>query len=373
MNNTFAASLKRFAYAVDYLDEESYLDTRDIILDYSRKVLEINFTRQLIQVDSDGEAALMPYGLSMEGKFISAKIRNEDGSAKTHAAYSFINACPLWIVSGDKRKPVLNQTSKFVDLWNDAKSLPLYRYPTGEKRDVDIKTSILIPLKQMGSPFGVLNFETTERLEITDIAKSELKMIGDAVSMLYISMINNRKNKARTGKAINELNNALLQPLPKLTKPSVFLASSMRAETDVLDIVRKVLKEKFIDRVNPVDWKDMDDPGNINSQLLDVLGKCRYGICYLSEPVPDEQNKKKKYRDNANVIFEAGMLHGRTEFGQKYPASWIPIREFNSEDTPFDLSTERRIDVERDARGKIKNIEKFETKLESRINKLLSG
>lgn len=366
---TFAGQLKNFAYAVDIIDEESYQDIRDLILDYTRRVLDIDFTRQLVMSEVDGEQALMPYGLSTEGKYVSIRMRNDGGELKTQAAYCLAHDCPLWIVSGDPEQPYLSETTVFNDLWKHAKDIPPYRYPAGEKRDVPIKTSILIPLRLHGLVNGVLNFETQEYLEITRMAKSELKQIAQAISIMYGNMKNHRKSVNHTSRAIAELNNALQQPLPKLTKPRLFLASSQRANADVIDVIKEVLNEHYTDRLSLVYWKDMAQPGNINAQLLDVLGKCRYGICYLSEPAETAGT----YLDNPNVIFEAGMLHGRSEIGHKFPASWIPVREKTSNVPPFDLTSERLVIIERNEEGNIADVDAIKALLIKRFEVLLAN
>ena len=62
-----------------------------------------------------------------------------------------------------------------------------------------------------------------------------------------------------------------------------------------------------------------------------------------------------RYDDNANVVFEAGMLHARTlvssdtEGGE--PAGWIPVREKASPDPPFDFAAERILVVPRTRGG----------------------
>nr|CAA6824597.1 MAG: Unknown protein [uncultured Thiotrichaceae bacterium] len=368
MHSTFAGQLKNFAYAVDIIDEESYQDIRDLILDYSRRVLDIDFTRQLVLSEVDGEQALMPYGPSIEGKYISISMRNNDGQLKTQAAYSLANDCPLWIISDDPEHLHLSEANAFKDLWKGATDIPTYRYPSGEKRDVPIKTSILIPLRLHGQVTGVLNFETQEHLEITKMAKAELKLIAEAISLMYGNMKNHRQSVNHTAKAIAELNNTLQHPLPKLTKPRLFLASSQRANGDVVEVIKAVLDEHFSDHLTLVYWKDMAQPGNINTQLLEVLGKCRYGICYLSEPIEDSN----LYIDNPNVIFEAGMLHGRSEIGHKFPASWVPVREKTSNIPPFDLTSERMVVIERDEAGEIDNVDELKALLIKRFEMLLA-
>jgi hypothetical protein len=110
----------------------------------------------------------------------------------------------------------------------------------------------------------------------------------------------------------------------------------IEAESDVSNATNKVFLEKeYLEKFNQIYWKDIHRLGNINMKLLNELGTCRYGVCYLSEKIPDTQ--PTLYQDNPNVVFVAGMLHGRSDANSPVPASWIPIHEMNSTDAPFDL------------------------------------
>ncbi|MCG8047450.1 MAG: hypothetical protein N0C89_02265 [Candidatus Thiodiazotropha endolucinida] len=102
-------------------------------------------------------------------------------------------------------------------------------------------------------------------------------------------------------------------------------------------------------------------------QLLNELGTCRYGVCYLSERIPDAQ--PALYQDNPNVVFEAGMLHGRSDANSPPPASWIPIREKNSTDAPFDFASERMIIVPRQ-NGRLQ-VSQFKTMFRNRLDALI--
>ena len=305
--------------------KRSYLGVKDLILDYTKKVLQIDFTRQLIEVD---------YKDYVEG----------------HQGDGHLGNC-----------------SHYLDLWHNATEIPPYRYPSGERENIAIRTSILIPLREKDQAFGVINFETQEHIAITPEAKFELKNIAQAIAILYQRYLNFEENFNRTREAFSELNNLLIIPSPKLTKPKIFLASSTRANADVIDILMNVLKD-YQDRLDVVYGKDMHQPGNINSQLLKELGQCRYGICYMSEPTDDPH----VYQDNLNVIFEAGMLHGRSDFHLEFPASWIPIREEKSDKIPFDFASERMMIVVRDEDGSL-DVERFKQNLCNRLDALLFG
>lgn len=103
--------------------------------------------------------------------------------------------------------------------------------------------------------------------------------------------------------------------------------------------------------------------------MLNGLGKCRYGICYLSELIDDTDT----YRDNPNVIFKSGILHGCSEIGQQILASWIPVREKISDIPSFDLTSERTAVVDRDNKREIADIEHLKQLIIKRVDSLLPG
>ena len=109
----------------------------------------------------------------------------------------------------------------------------------------------------------------------------------------------------------------------------------------------------------------MDRPGNIILQLLRAIGRCRYGICYFSEPGEDGQ-----FFDNLNVIFEAGMFHGKLSTLGGSSSTWIPIRETESPRIFFDLDQERILKVDRKPDGKLDE-DAFTKKLSTRIEAML--
>jgi hypothetical protein len=111
----------------------------------------------------------------------------------------------------------------------------------------------------------------------------------------------------------------------------------------------------------------MQSPGNINLQLADEIRRAQYGICYLSEEDADE---KGTFRDNPNVLVEAGMLHMVTQATTAAGTGWIPIREANSARMPFDLESQRMVIVERSPDG-ILDEERFRTDLSAKLSALL--
>ena len=102
--------------------------------------------------------------------------------------------------------------------------------------------------------------------------------------------------------------------------------------------------------------------------MLDDISESRFGLCYFSEPA--DEGERSAFRDNPNVIFEAGMLHSPTNAPTDRPTGWIPIREADSAAMPFDFAHERTVIVPRDDEGSLDG-ERFEEELERRIKGVL--
>lgn len=365
MSSSFGEQLIQFAYAVDYIDATSFNRIRQLVDNYTRNTLNITVTRFMVTSRIGNEIGLIPHKHATMGKYSTMPVRDSRGRVASQTAFAFLYNKRLWIISANPSEPLLPKCRSYRDLWSKSKGIPKYIKPTNDP----IKTSIIIPLKdENGNVFGVFNFETVERLDITKAAKQELTIIADAMAIAYrIHSITKARNLF-TGNAIDELNKILQHPLPKLTKPNIFLASSTNAESDVISTIKKVFLEKeYLDKFNQIYWKDIHRPGNINMQLLNELGTCRYGVCYLSERIPDVQ--PALYQDNPNVVFEAGMLHGRSDANSSTPASWIPIREKNSTDAPFDFASERMIIVPRQ-NGRLQ-VSQFKTMFRNRLDALI--
>lgn len=373
MNQSFGDRLLQFANSVDILEEQTYNKICKVIENYTEKTLEIKNVQIMVEAKiGENEVALKQYELQPTPNEVIIKIRDKGGEYAGQTSCAFDQKSPLWIVSKNDKTSLI-KSDDYQDLWSEVKEIPKY-YNIGT--DDPIKTSIIIPLRLQRSRelvFGVINFETEEYLEITEQAKCELSKIAETVSILLQLQWSRGSQKNNTITVIDMLEKSLQEEsIPKLTKPRIFLASSEKAQIDVIGVVRKVMSE-YSDKMDVVYWKDMDNPGNINKQLLEAISSSRYGICYFSEIMDESfQTDDIKYRDNSNVLFEAGMMHGKTDDVSDTPISWIPIREEMSLKAPFDFASERMIGVPRLPNG-VLNKEEFEEKFKNRIDSMLSS
>jgi hypothetical protein len=308
---------------------------------YLVMTLDIQNAKVMISDRIDGEVGLLRHSLKGLQSEIAIQLKLEDGSIYGQSALAFVKKKPLWIVSAEGEQN-LQSCESYTDLWSGIKKIPRFKSMGGTEQA--IKTRIIVPIKIRTTKriFGLFVVESPNHLHITKVATTELQILADALSIAIRSHKITDAQQRRTDEAIASLENVLRKPLPTLTKPNLFLAFGEEAEKDVTTLIVKILKTEFNDRVNLINWQDMDQPGNINQQLIEAIADCRYAVCYLSE-----KNASGEFKDNRNVIFEAGMFHGRKEETSAVPTRWLPVREKNSPNPPFDFAQERILLIER--------------------------
>jgi hypothetical protein len=260
----------------------------------------------------------------------------------------------------------LYEGDRYLDDWSGRTDVPPYEKPI----DRDLRTSIIVPMVRDEEALGVINLESDEYIESTEVARKELKLLAEAIAELYLARTATIHQTATTRDALTALG-ALLEAggLPRLTKPQIFIASSARADEQVVGKIREVA-DAFSDHLVPVFWSTSSSSGNITTELLKEISKSRFGLCYFSEPADGDTDPA--YRDNPNVIFEAGMLHSITNLPTELPTGWIPVREKGSPPSPFDFAQERTVEVPRGANGDL-NVELFVDALKKRLRMLASG
>ena len=360
---TFSQDLKQLALSMDGIYEGQLSRIARIIETYTEKTLNIQNTTVFLKTTVDGQIALGRHKLASLSAEITESIKDSRGVYRGQVFMGYDRKKPLWIVSKEGRRN-LRDSDSYKDLWSGIRKIPKYRPRKEEAETTDdpAKTSISIPLKRRrdGNVIGIINFRTSDYLEITDEAKDELSLIAETISFMFGLYRARNISSKHTDLAIEIIENRLQDPLPSLTKPMVFVASSSRADKEVVEAILENLKN-YTSRLDFVHWAKMEAPGNIIVQLLQIISKCRYGICYFSE-----KNEKDQFLDNPNVIFEAGMFHGRTSLLGGAASSWIAIREENSGDLFFDIDQERILWVKRKNDGSLDK-SAFEAALNRRI------
>ena len=366
--NTFANQLRHFARSVDIVDDSTFDSVRRLIYIYVRNELGAAYFELLREqpMERNSAAGLKMFWSSDEQDH-TWPMRGQDGAYTNLITLAFGEKQPLWVV--DRGKHVLKGAGELADEWSDNKGLESYE-PVA---DTDVRTLVVLPLRRKRL-LGACYFECGEYMRITDVAKKELQILAESIAILLELYEINRTQAAMTANAIADLSERLQSArFPKLTRPHFFYAFSSRAETSVKMVVAEVLKE-FDDRLDFTDWSNINESGNINAQIARDIARARFGICYFSEPSESKSEGMPAYIDNANVVFEAGMLHARTiaddPSSGREPTGWIPMREEDSPRAPFDFAAERILIVPRFRDGAL-NEDRLREMLRARINTLL--
>jgi len=367
MNLTFGDHLMQFVQAVDIVDN----DIKDSILEeievYLKDELGIKYFTLLVETLTETQT-----GTKVRGLRTTEWLRGGDPSVSTlfddqdnylgQAALAFDQNISLWIVSNSGMKE-LKSSEKYIDLWSGKSSEEIPKYLT--RTGFNILTSVIIPLisNELERSFGVINFESERYLKYSEPVRDELTKIARSISKLYERNIAYSKLRTDTKGAIRHLNKVRNNNvLSVVNQRKLFIASSGRADNEVIGLIREVLDQYDVEVVF---WKEMSETGVINKQILTEIRACRYGICYLSEIVGPQKasDSQFKYQDNPNVLIEAGMLYAKSQDFNNV----IPIREESSEKIPFDIAANRILVVPRIKDGKL-NQDSFKKSLSSSLD-----
>jgi hypothetical protein len=338
--DTFGTQLLHFARSVDIVSDSTMERARDLVAKYVDEwfgAKHFEFMRE--REYDDGNRLTVRWSSNTTVGRVPWPIRTEGGAYTNPMTMSFDTDQPLSLVA--EGKVPLMEATKCVDKWSNAE-VPVYR-PVS--RDPHVRTLVSVPVTYRRK-LGVYYFETTRYIHPTVVAKDEFLALAEALGILLELWYVYRGQSDATGKALEELRELLdIARYPKLAKPHIFLAYSSRADSDVVDVIKRVLGE-FADKLEYTDWRMSSEPGAINAQIKKSIAESPFGLCYLSERPTTRRAQARAFVDNPNVLFEAGMFHARSTTSES--ARWIAIREQASAAVPFDLADNRFVLVPRD-------------------------
>lgn len=365
--DSFGFDLRRFARAVDIVDDDVIHEVGTLVLDYGHRALTVEHMEIMREQMVGGEAGLGTlWNSDHAGPQHAWPVRDAEGVHTCQAAHTYDTGTPVWVVTPERT--ALDEAESYVDLWSDSSDLPAYHLPVD---GLTAKTSIILPLQVGSRRIGVLCMDSTEPVEITPAARRELQLSAEAVAILYWNYEATRKSRTSKKTALGELQQVLPET-PHLTKPHVFVASSSQADEAVDQAITAVLdSDEFRDQLTSNHWHENQQPGSLHEQLFEDIKRAKFGICYLSEPDgtdPDAEGEPTRYRDNPNVLFEAGMLHGLRRVG--HASGWVPVREEDGPPPPFDVAAENHIVVPRHEDGSLDR-PKFQEQLSSYVRQLI--
>jgi hypothetical protein len=348
MSTRFSQQLNHFARSIDIVDADTAGFVKDLLHQYMSKIGVHFYIVLLDGLTIDNGPGLGTFATghsfwSMDGIQLAIPVRRENQGHHSLTSYAYDLKKPLWVVekSGGTLKADEGTEPVLEDHWSGRTQLP----PFGDLGNLGTaRTLIAVPLSHAYRVFGVLSVQFNDQRLPTEATKQEFQNIAEAIAVV-ISLYQVRQAQiADTTIARNPLHDVLQdQSDSPFVKPRLFLAYSESADPEVLAEIRSAL-EPYHDAVEIEDWQRNFDPGEINKRLGEAITSCRYAICYFSEP---SESVETPYRDNLNVLVEAGMFYSLALCAAASCQGWIPVREETSPSPPFDLASVNTIRVKR--------------------------
>jgi hypothetical protein len=356
---TFADHLIHFAQSIDIVPEAVYFEVLQLIQDYLAEQLKAVF----FAVAVEKVVTLQPYLVGEWPRhriWWNKRVKNDQGIYKGQTSLAYALGKPLWIV-GANRAP-LNKATSWEDLLDNAPPADIPKYEQIEPSDA--RTSIILPLRLEDRHFGIVNIESSEYLVPSEAWQSELSKVVNAIAILHQLKMMNDLQTTSTLKAKDRLEH--VEYVPVVKKRLMFFASSARADDQVVGILNEVLSA-YTKHFDVVSWTDPAF-GNIHENIWERISTCMYGACYLSEPAAAGDHYR--FRDNPNVLFEAGMLFALLKARRSPLQGILLVRESNAPVIPFDLAAEFMALVPRTPEGQL-NVHSFRSQLNKHLSFLL--
>lgn len=368
MSRMFGHRIDEFVLSVDIMSEETLHELLQLVQRYLEQQLGVVYVAVLQEGVVDGRPGVTTLWSSDDHR----PAFSVDGATgyTSCSAFSYGENQPLWLV-GTTREP-LDPTATVTDMWSGLGELPAFR----SSSDRVVRTAVMHPMRRQGQPIGVLEFACADYVEPTPASLDEVTNLADTLARAYRMYDVTEAQRQNTERALGLLETSLTsESWTRLALPQIFVAypggSHLAGEDHddhqrVIGALRRVV-ESFTDKVNPVFWEDIDESGNITAQVIEHITGSEFGVCYFSE----RRSSNEVYADNANVLFEAGMMQALANSPGGLLRAWIPVREERAEPLPFDVAAERILLVDRDDDG-VFDEDAFSAGLRARLDALLA-
>jgi hypothetical protein len=348
MSSRFSQQLLRFARSVDIVDVSTAGYVKDLLQDYLTKI-KVDFHIVLLDgltIDNGpglGTFATANSFWSTRGIQLAIPVRKEDGGHHSLTAYAYDMKKPLWVVekSGGLLRAEEGAAPELEDQWSGVRRLP----PFGDLGNAgQARTLVAVPLSHAYRVFGVLSVQFNDHRPATEAATRDFQNLAEAIAVVISLYQVRQAQMADTAIARRPLRDVLQDGSDSpFIKPRLFLGYSERADPEVMKEIQNAL-EPYCDAIEIEDWQRNFDPGELNARLASAITSCRYAICYFSEP---SGRAEPPYCDNPNVLIEAGMFHSLSLCPTASCEGWVPLREEQSAEAPFDMRSVNTIRVKR--------------------------
>lgn len=367
MSRMFGDRINEFVLSVDIMSEETFFDLLNLVSSYLEQQLGVAYFAVLEEGRVDSRPGVTTRWSSADHR--PAFSVDREAGYTSCSAFTFGENEPIWLVSPERKS--LRQGSAVQNLWSDRQDMPGYR----PSSDHVVHTSVMHPMRRQGEAIGIIEFACSDHIEPTPASLDEVGRLADTIARAYRMFDITESQKENTDRALRLLEASLTaESWTRLALPQMFVAfpggshlEGVAAENHerVIESIRRVVK-RYSDKLNAIFWDDIDEAGNITEQVIENITSSEFGLCYFSE----HQSSNDTYADNANVLFEAGMMQALTSSPGALLRGWVPIREPNAEPLPFDVAAERILMVDRTESSALDEAA-FENALRRRMNSMV--
>jgi hypothetical protein len=233
-----------------------------------------------------------------------------------------------------------------------------------------VRALVSIPVTRRSITTSLIYFESDDVIHPSDAAKDELELVARAVARLYDLKVQNKETHSATSDELDVLDTASRVELDWEAVSSLFWAYPESGNDGVLAVLERTLQTAGAqDEFKLFDWKRNASGGRIPAEIEEQIRKAKYFVAYLSQPSSGADGPR--YVDNPNVLYEAGVFQGLANLPTRSGHPWMLIREKDSPEAPFDITTFNTLVVPRDDRGELLERD-FESEFKKRLDALLA-
>jgi len=357
--STFGHHLRSVVFASDSLTDNQYKKIIKLCGNYTES---LGFDRlDLLLVSKFNGMDAVQYEIESNNHGCMPFFLQDNGNPNGLCPLAVISERPIWIVAQDEGKSVYDNSSQLIDLWSGLNNIP---EPQGYEESAIVNTEVDIPIRIIRRTIGVASFRSRERITISEHLKTELIHVSDIINQAYLIHKEYLVRSNATSEAIDNISDMSgAARILRGGRANVFVAFPARCREDTISTVRDVIAGNR--KLNPTYWDQNFTSGSITEKIVADIMNSDIGIAYFSEF--DESDGS--YRDNSNVLFEAGLFEGCHRIGRAGRIAWIPIRENTLDRFPFDIAGLNTIIVRRNSKDCINSPLEFD--LQSRLHHIL--
>ena len=368
----FLKRIHTLSHSVDYIEDSLFNNLTNSIDKYLKDVLKVTYYTVIVdygaQIQEKGDnVPSFTVMMSKDGykKKNVEPIHKDNGEYRGQASYSYSKGRKLWVNSASENG-VLEESGDFIESWGGYKDLPDF----WDYSDTETRTSVLLPLRYGSRVFGVLTLEFGKYYSFSREFIKPLTMLSDSVSRTFWVHYTSKQSLRDSQMTVDNIEEHMSNDFSFLEKQKVFFSFPAKGDPKVVDAVEFLFKSKYPE-FKLILWKDSNNPDDIFGYIDSSIRSSVFGICYFTEVMKGKRGIQ--YKNNPNVLLEAGMMEAYKNYQGNQFRNWIAIREENENPVPFNISHKNTIIIRRDKKSNEMDVKDFTKRLKGFIKQIIKG